>query len=62
MCGNGLRVFVRFLLDHDLAGGPVLRIATRNGIREATALPDGRIRVAMGPVAIRLSIRRRQDG
>ena len=52
MCGNGLRVFVRFLLDRDLAGGPVLRIATRNGIREATALPDGRIRVAMCPVAI----------
>jgi diaminopimelate epimerase len=52
MCGNGLRVFVRFLLDRDLTGGPVVRIATRNGIREATALPDGRIRVAMGPVVI----------
>jgi diaminopimelate epimerase len=52
MCGNGLRVFVRFLLDQDLVRGPVVQIATRSGLREATALPDGRIRVSMGPVAI----------
>lgn len=52
MCGNGLRVFVRFLLDQDLISGPLVRIATRSGVREATALPDGRIRVSMGPVVI----------
>lgn len=52
MCGNGLRVFARFLLDHDLASGPTLQIATRAGLQEATALRDGRIRVSMGPVAV----------
>ena len=25
MCGNGLRVFVRFLLDQDLVSGPMVR-------------------------------------
>jgi diaminopimelate epimerase len=52
MCGNGIRVFVRFLLEQDLVNGPIIDIATRSGLREATALPDGRIRVSMGPVAI----------
>ena len=52
MCGNGLRVFVRFLLDQSLVNGPVVRIATRSGLREAMALSDGRIRVSMGSVAI----------
>ena len=64
MCGNGLRVFVRFLLDQDLVGGPVVRIATRHGVREAVALSDGRIRVAMGPVSMgsRLVLVRTADG
>jgi len=64
MCGNGLRVFVRFLLDQDLVEGPVVRIATRNGVRETTALSDGRIRVAMGPVAMgsRVVVVRTADG
>ncbi len=52
MCGNGLRVFVRFLLHQDLATGPVVQVATRAGLKEATVLPDGRIRVAMGPVQV----------
>jgi diaminopimelate epimerase len=52
MCGNGVRVFARFLLDNDLASGPTLAIATRDGLKEATVLPDGRIRVSMGPVGV----------
>ncbi|GAA1830408.1 diaminopimelate epimerase [Microlunatus capsulatus] len=52
MCGNGLRVFARFLLDHDLASGPTIPVATRSGLKEATVLPDTRIRVSMGPVRV----------
>jgi diaminopimelate epimerase len=52
MCGNGVRVFARFLLDNDLASGPTLPIATRDGLKEATVLPDGRIRVSMGRVSV----------
>ncbi|GAA2103345.1 diaminopimelate epimerase [Microlunatus panaciterrae] len=52
MCGNGIRVFVRFLLEQDLATGPVVQVATRAGLREATVYPDTSIRVAMGPVTL----------
>jgi diaminopimelate epimerase len=52
MCGNGARVFARFLADQGLASGPVVPLATRSGLRETRLLPDGRVRVAMGPVAV----------
>ena len=52
MCGNGLRVFTRFLLDNSLAIGPTVPVATRSGLMEATVLPDTRIRVSMGPVRV----------
>ncbi len=52
MCGNGLRVFVRFLLDHDLVSGNEIVVATRAGVRNASVLRDGRIRVSMGPVRL----------
>lgn len=52
MCGNGVRVFARHLLDQGLATGPVVPIATRSGLKEATALPDHRIRVALGEVTV----------
>jgi diaminopimelate epimerase len=51
-CGNGLRVFVRYLLQQGLAVGPTVPVATRAGLREATVLPDSRIRVEMGPVRV----------
>jgi diaminopimelate epimerase len=52
MCGNGIRVFARFLDDAGLAAGPAMAIATRSGLRETTLLPDGRVRVEMGPVRV----------
>ena len=52
MCGNGARVFARFLADQSLASGPAIPIATLSGLRETTLLLDGRIRVAMGPVRV----------
>jgi diaminopimelate epimerase len=48
MCGNGIRVFARYLLTHGLADGPVLAVETRAGARRAWAAADGAITVEMG--------------
>ena len=52
MCGNGVRVFARYLLDHGLAAGPDLVIATRAGTRQVRAEPAGRFTVDMGPAVV----------
>jgi diaminopimelate epimerase len=52
MCGNGLRVFARFLLDEGLASGPEFGVATRVGLRQVRVLDDGRLRVAIGPARL----------
>lgn len=52
MCGNGARVFVRYLLDRDLAQGPELVIGTRSGPKAVTTHADGRISVGMGQVRL----------
>jgi diaminopimelate epimerase len=52
MCGNGIRVFVRYLLDEGLATGPDVDVATRAGLKPASVLPDGRVRVGMGAVSV----------
>ena len=44
MCGNGIRVFARYLLDSGLAeltSGSTLPIATRDGIKDLTATQTG---------------------
>jgi diaminopimelate epimerase len=50
MCGNGLRVFARYLDDEGLVDEPDVVIATRAGLRTAHLCPDGRVRVTMGLV------------
>ena len=52
MCGNGVRVFVRYLLDEGLASGPDVDVATRAGLKPASVLLDGRVRVGMGAVTV----------
>ena len=52
MCGNGLRVFARYLLEHGLAAGPSFAVATRSGIRQVRVEPDGQISVDMGPAVV----------
>lgn len=52
MCGNGLRVFARYLLDEGLLPPEPTTILTRAGQRRAWPLPDGRIEVTMGAVAL----------
>lgn len=50
MCGNGLRVFLRYLREEGLleAGLGVVQIGTRAGLRSGEFLADGRIKVWLG--------------
>lgn len=44
MCGNGIRVFARYLIEHGLAeivDGSTLPIATRAGVKDVTATAGG---------------------
>ena len=53
MCGNGLRVFLRFLAEEDLIDpSGVTAVATRAGLRSGWLVDDGRIAVSMGAVSI----------
>jgi diaminopimelate epimerase len=52
MCGNGIRVFARYLLEQGLAAGPELAIGTRAGTRMVSVEPDGQFTVDMGAVAV----------
>jgi len=52
MCGNGVRVFARYLIDHAMAIGPQLAIATRAGTRTVRAEPDGQFTVDMGAATV----------
>jgi diaminopimelate epimerase len=52
MCGNGVRVFARYLVEHEGATSPV-RIGTRAGVKTLTLHDDGRLTVDMGePVVV----------
>jgi len=48
MCGNGVRVFVRYLLDEDLVSGDHVDVATRAGLVHARVERDGSITVTLG--------------
>ena len=50
MCGNGVRVFARYLVEEGLVppGTTEIPIGTRAGLRAAALLDDGRVRVWMG--------------
>lgn len=52
MCGNGVRVFARYLVEEGLANGPEIPIGTRAGLRTVTMQRDGQIRVDMGRVLV----------
>ncbi|RLP10635.1 diaminopimelate epimerase [Propionibacterium australiense] len=52
MCGNGLRVFGRFLMEEGLADSNDLVIATRAGLRGVRELPDGRLCAQLGAVRV----------
>lgn len=52
MCGNGLRVFARYLQEEDLVAEDVLTVATRAGARRVMFHNDGLIQVDMGQVRV----------
>jgi diaminopimelate epimerase len=52
MCGNGIRVFARYLVRHGLAEGPEFTVATRSGPRRIRMGTDGEVTVDMGAVAV----------
>jgi diaminopimelate epimerase len=52
MCGNGIRVFARYLIEEGLASGPDLAVNTRAGLRTVRADAGGRFTVDMGPVEL----------
>lgn len=49
MCGNGIRVFARWLVDREGVDATTpLRIATRAGVLSVAVEPDGRISASVG--------------
>jgi hypothetical protein len=52
MCGNGVRVFARYLTDNGLAASPEIAIATRAGTRVVRQVGGGLFCVQMGPVRV----------
>jgi diaminopimelate epimerase len=52
MCGNGIRVFARYLVRHGLAAGPEFTVGTRSGPRRIRMGADGGVTVEMGAVAV----------
>ena len=52
MCGNGIRVFGRYLAQHGLVAGPEFTVATRSGPRRVRLGADGDVTADMGGVAV----------
>lgn len=48
MCGNGARVFARYLVDSGLHEPGLLRMATRSGVLQAEVPAVGEVAVSMG--------------
>ncbi len=48
MCGNGVRVFARYLVEAGLAVPGDLRVGTRGGVRGVSLGPSGDVTVDMG--------------
>jgi len=48
-CGNGARCFARFVHDTGLSNKDSIRVLTRAGVITPVLMPDGQVRVDMGP-------------
>ncbi len=52
MCGNGIRVYARYLVAAGLAPPGVLRLGTRDGVKEVHLGPEGDVTVEMAPAKV----------
>jgi len=52
MCGNGIRVFARYLVDAHLEPPGELAIATRDGVKRVRLAMTGDVTVDMGPASL----------
>jgi diaminopimelate epimerase len=52
MCGNGARVFARYLVDAHLVASGEFEIGTRAGVRHVRTHEDGHVTVDMGPATV----------
>jgi diaminopimelate epimerase len=52
MCGNGMRVFARYLVEAGLAEQGRLIVGTRSGPRRVEVYADGDVTVDMGPATV----------
>jgi diaminopimelate epimerase len=52
MCGNGIRVFARYLLEQGMAAGPEVAVATRAGTKLVREAGDGELTVDLGPARV----------
>jgi diaminopimelate epimerase len=57
MCGNGVRVYARYLVESGLSRPGRLRLATRGGIKEVDVEHDGDVVVDMGAAVVGESAR-----
>ena len=48
MCGNGIRVFARFLVEDGLETSREFGVATRDGVKHVRVTQDGQVTVDMG--------------
>ena len=52
MCGNGVRVFARYLLDAGLVTRTEFPVGSRAGVRNVVVDADGEVAVDMGPARV----------
>ncbi|ASU79529.1 diaminopimelate epimerase [Actinopolyspora erythraea] len=52
MCGNGVRVFARYLLQSGLVSTGTVPVGTRAGLRSVVAAAGGRVTVDMGAATV----------
>ena len=52
MCGNGVRVFARYLVESGLVADHHFPVGSRAGAREVVVQPDGDVAVDMGPARV----------